>query len=52
VIGLPFMAQQVDIPSALASTGMPEPQDASIRKYLGYRWAPAESAIGWRLARI
>ncbi|MFM0011361.1 phytanoyl-CoA dioxygenase family protein [Paraburkholderia sediminicola] len=51
VIGLPFMAQQVDIPSALASTCMSEPQDASVRKYLGYRWAPAESAIDWRLRR-
>ncbi|MCP3726163.1 phytanoyl-CoA dioxygenase family protein [Paraburkholderia sp. CNPSo 3272] len=52
VIGLPFMAQQVDIPSAFASTGAPAPKDPAIRKYLGYKWAPAVSAIDWRTRRV
>ncbi|MFM0029604.1 phytanoyl-CoA dioxygenase family protein [Paraburkholderia madseniana] len=52
VIGLPFMAQQVDIPSAFASTRMQEPQDAAIRKYLGYRWSPAADANDWRRRKI
>lgn len=52
VIGLPFMAQQVDLPSALARAGQPEPVDENIRKYLGYRWSPAVDAIDWRRRRL
>ncbi|SAL84166.1 Phytanoyl-CoA dioxygenase (PhyH) [Caballeronia terrestris] len=52
VIGLPFMAQQVDLPSALARRGMPEPTDPGIRNYLGYRWSPAADALDWRARRL
>lgn len=52
VIGLPFMAQQVDLPSALARGGQLEPTDLHIRKYLGYRWSPAPTALDWRQRRL
>lgn len=52
VIGLPFMAQQVDIPSAIATASGNEPQDANVRKYLGYRWSPAKSGKDWRERRL
>jgi ectoine hydroxylase-related dioxygenase (phytanoyl-CoA dioxygenase family) len=52
VIGLPFMAQQVDIPRAIARGDRPEPTDPQVRKYLGYRWAPAADAIDWRQRRL
>ncbi|SIT46003.1 Phytanoyl-CoA dioxygenase [Paraburkholderia piptadeniae] len=48
VIGLPFLAQQIDIPSALRSTGQTVPDDPAIRKYLGFQWTPAASAKDWR----
>jgi ectoine hydroxylase-related dioxygenase (phytanoyl-CoA dioxygenase family) len=52
VIGLPFMAQQIDIPSAMSRTGAAIPDDPAIRKYLNFRWAPAADAIEWRQRRI
>ncbi|GGP18186.1 phytanoyl-CoA dioxygenase family protein [Silvimonas iriomotensis] len=52
VIGLPFMAQQIDIPSAMSRTGAAVPDDPAIRKYLNFRWAPAADAIEWRQRRI
>jgi ectoine hydroxylase-related dioxygenase (phytanoyl-CoA dioxygenase family) len=52
LIGLPFLAQQVDFERALASTGMPAPTDPAVQKYLGFRWAPAGSAIEWRQKRM
>lgn len=52
VIGLPFMAQQVDIPSAMARRGQPVPADPAIRNYLGCRWSPASDAIEWRSRRL
>jgi ectoine hydroxylase-related dioxygenase (phytanoyl-CoA dioxygenase family) len=52
VIGLPFMAQQIDIPSAMSRTGAAIPDDPAIRKYLNFRWAPAADAIEWRRRRI
>lgn len=52
MIGLPFLAQQIDIPSAIARKGGIEPQDAWKRKYLGYRWAPALDADDWRRRRL
>ncbi|MDN0082657.1 phytanoyl-CoA dioxygenase family protein [Crenobacter sp. SG2305] len=48
VIGLPFMAQQIDIPSALAHRGTLPPADPAIRKYLGHRWSPARDVADWR----
>jgi len=52
VIGLPFMAQQIDIPSALAGTGARIPDGDALRKYLGFRWAPASSVADWRSRRM
>lgn len=52
LIGLPFLAQQIDMPNAIARKGSIEPQDAWIRKYLGYRWAPALDADDWRRRRL
>ena len=52
VIGLPFMAQQIDIPSAVAGTGARIPDDDAVRKYLGVRWAPASSVTDWRSRRM
>lgn len=52
VIGLPFMAQQVGIPSAMSRNGIDVPSDPFIRSYLGYKWSPAVDAIDWRRRRI
>jgi ectoine hydroxylase-related dioxygenase (phytanoyl-CoA dioxygenase family) len=52
VIGLPFLAQQIDIPSAMARRGQPVPADPAIRNYLGYRWSPAADAVQWRSRRL
>jgi len=52
VIGLPFMAQQIDIPSAIAGTGARMPDGEATGKYLGYRWAPASSVADWRSRRM
>ncbi len=51
VIGLPFMAQQIDLPSALTSKGRKSPADPRIAKYLGYRWSPARDVSDWRHRR-
>ncbi|MGH8295389.1 MAG: phytanoyl-CoA dioxygenase family protein [Steroidobacteraceae bacterium] len=51
VIGRPFMAQQIDLPSALASSGIDPPGDPAIKKYLGYRWSPARDVTDWRTRR-
>ncbi len=48
LIGLPFMAQQIDLPSLIASRNGTEPSDADTRKFLGYRWSPASSVTQWR----
>ena len=52
LIGLPFLAQQIDIPSAIARKGATEPKNSWARKYLGYRWAPALDADDWRRRRL
>jgi ectoine hydroxylase-related dioxygenase (phytanoyl-CoA dioxygenase family) len=52
VLGLPFMAQQIDIPSALASTGARMPEADAVKKYLGYRWSPAPDVTAWRSRRM
>jgi ectoine hydroxylase-related dioxygenase (phytanoyl-CoA dioxygenase family) len=51
VIGRPFMAQQIDLPSALESAGIEPPDDPAVRKYLGYRWSPARDVTDWRTRR-
>lgn len=48
VIGRPFMAQQIDLPAALAGAGIEPPGDPAVRKYLGYRWSPARDVADWR----
>jgi ectoine hydroxylase-related dioxygenase (phytanoyl-CoA dioxygenase family) len=52
VIGLPFLAQQIDLPSVLARRGVPPPQEPALAKYLGYRWSPAEDVTDWRSRRL
>jgi ectoine hydroxylase-related dioxygenase (phytanoyl-CoA dioxygenase family) len=51
VIGRPFMAQQIDLPSALQRAGIGPPDDPAVKKYLGYRWSPARDATEWRARR-
>lgn len=48
VIGLPILAQQIDIPSML---GGKSPSESWFSDYLGFRWNPAESVRGWRLKK-
>jgi hypothetical protein len=48
LIGLPFLAQQIDIPRVL---GEAAPDDPRIARYLGYKWNPAPSIEAWRSAR-
>jgi len=48
VIGLPFIAQQVNIPSALSANRVVVPESESTLQYLGYRWAPADDVKSWR----
>jgi ectoine hydroxylase-related dioxygenase (phytanoyl-CoA dioxygenase family) len=52
LIGLPFLAQQVNLQTAFESTGMPIPTDSSVQKYLGLRWSPATDAKDWRQRRM
>ena len=52
VIGLPFMAQQIDIPEIMKRRGMVRPQDPAMQKYLGFRWAPAADVTEWRGKRL
>jgi Phytanoyl-CoA dioxygenase (PhyH) len=49
LIGLPFFAQQIDIPSMLDGLHSDDPFLAA---YLGYKWRPAASVEAWRSARI
>ncbi len=49
VIGLPFLAQQIDIP---AFVGDRLATDDFSKNYFGYRWRPAPSAKDWRLAKL
>jgi ectoine hydroxylase-related dioxygenase (phytanoyl-CoA dioxygenase family) len=48
VIGVPILAQAIDLPAALART---PPTDPWIAGYLGYRWNPAPDAREWRLRK-
>lgn len=49
VVGLPFMAQQIDIP---AFVGDRLATDDFRRSYFGYRWRPAADAKAWRTAKL
>jgi hypothetical protein len=49
VIGLPFLTQQIDIPTML---GGAHSDDPALAGYLGYRWRPAASVADWRRARL
>ncbi len=49
VIGLPFMAQQIDIP---AFAGNKLSVDEFSKSYFGYRWQPAKSVKHWRLRKL
>ena len=49
LIGLPFLAQQIDIPSMLNGAHAADP---SISAYLGYKWRPAPSVKAWRNDRV
>lgn len=48
VVGLPFMAQQIDIPNMLAKRGKDLSKDPFLYNYLGYRWNPAHDVEDWR----
>lgn len=52
LIGLPFMAQQIDMPRAIAALGKVAVEDEATRKYLGYRWSPAQDVMEWRTRRL
>jgi ectoine hydroxylase-related dioxygenase (phytanoyl-CoA dioxygenase family) len=49
VVGAPFLAQQVDIPRALAAQGRDHSADPFLARFLGYRWNPAADVREWRL---
>ena len=49
LIGLPFLAQQIDIPRMLDGA---HAEDPFLAQYLGYKWGPAASVEAWRSARI
>jgi ectoine hydroxylase-related dioxygenase (phytanoyl-CoA dioxygenase family) len=49
LIGLPFLAQQIDIPRML---GGEHADDPFLARYLGYRWGPAASVESWRRSRF
>lgn len=48
VIGVPILAQAIDLPAAL---GRQPPPDPWLAAYLGYRWNPAPDARAWRLRK-
>ena len=48
LIGLPFLAQQVDIPRMLQRDFSNDP---FLNRYLGYRWNPAADVETWRKRR-
>ncbi len=49
VVGRPILSQQIDIPTMLAR---PEPADAWLAGFLGYRWNPVQSVRSWRLRKL
>lgn len=48
LIGLPFLAQQIDIPQMLGDV---HTEDPFLSRYLGYKWGPSASVEAWRRDR-
>jgi ectoine hydroxylase-related dioxygenase (phytanoyl-CoA dioxygenase family) len=51
VVGLPFVAQQIDMPRVLADRNLNYSDDPFLSAYLGYRWNASRDAATWRSAR-
>lgn len=52
VVGMPFMAQQIDLPRYLKSVrDIDYSSDPFLEKYLGYKWNPAANVLEWRSKR-
>ena len=52
VIGRPFLAQQINIPSYLLETrGLDLSGDDFFAGYSGYKWSPAKNVAQWRKQR-
>lgn len=49
IVGLPFMAQQIDLPKVFGNRFV---DDDFLNQYFGYRWRPAESPLEWRSRRL
>jgi len=52
LVGVPFLAQQIALPSLLKTKGFEQPLDDHTANFLGYRWCTAESPLDWRMKRI
>lgn len=52
VIGLPFMAQQIDISNVMREKNLWQLIDSKFYSYLGNRWSPAKNVSEWRNRRI
>jgi ectoine hydroxylase-related dioxygenase (phytanoyl-CoA dioxygenase family) len=51
VVGLPFVAQQIDIPRLLAERSIDYSGDQFLAAFLGYRWNASPNPAAWRSAR-
>jgi ectoine hydroxylase-related dioxygenase (phytanoyl-CoA dioxygenase family) len=49
LVGLPFLAQQIDLPRMLEGAHADDP---ALSRYLGYKWNPAPSIEAWRAGRV
>lgn len=49
LVGRPFLAQQIDVPSVLGSSYA---GNQHLSGYLGYRWGPARSVTAWRESKL
>ena len=49
VIGVPILAQQINIPDVL---GAEEPTDPWLSGYLGYRWNASSNVAQWRQRKL
>lgn len=49
LIGLPFLAQQIDLPRMLNGAHADDP---FLARYLGYKWNPAGTIEDWRHGRV
>lgn len=52
VLGLPFMAQTVNLPAAMKKNHIEMPEDQRIQRYLGLQWNPSSSPKEWRESRF